>query len=306
MNITRLKTKLLLGLGALFLVLLYGQFMEERFTRQADLELRHITQLIVPLSNDLHELSRAFDQQVEAYRRAFFASDDEDLTIAAIKSDRVQRTLEKIHQRLEGFTSIPQNRVQAIKKAHLDYSMNANAIYTPYVLGLIDEFPENDIYNVGQMHKSLQDSIEALHSDAKALFRLTISHLENTITERRTFVLTTIAFRVAFIISLLAASYYLIFKRLQTLIDLCQALSINLNQKVPNLGKDELGELAHSIEQLRKNHLQRQEELESQLNTSESKMKLLEGQQKIWIQKLSLYLSPDLYKSIFGKEEEKP
>jgi HAMP domain-containing protein len=305
MTFSSLKTKITLIFIAIFAIIFYGQKTENEFAQTNNTDIHHVTQLIIPINNDLHKLLRAFENQFEHYERAVFSSDNEPLDEAALKATTVQNALIRLSQKVISIEHLESHHIESIQKRHRQYTFQANRIYTSYILSHVDDLPVDEAYELGQLYQKIHADLSQLLNLFQGHINRSLRQLEWTIVKREQHSYFSIALRVLLLMLLGLAIYYLIFKRLNTLTTTCQNLSKDLYHPIPDLGSDELGQLTHAIEELKRSNLKTQEQLLEQLRQSKNQIEIMNQERQSWVKKVSLYLTPTLFKSIFESSEKK-
>ena len=305
MRLSSLKTKITIIFLAILAIIFYGQLTENEFAQSTSQDIHHVTQLIIPINNDLHKLIRAFENQFEHYERAVFSSDDDPLDDAALKANLVQEALARLALKVNQIEHLELHHIQDIQKRHKQYSYQANKIYTSYALGHVDELPVDEAYELGQRYQKIHADLSQLLNLFQGHINRSLKHLEWTMTKRESHIYISIALRILLLLLLGLAIYNLIFRRLNTLTVTCQTLSRDLYHHIPDLGRDELGQLTNAIEELKTSNLKTQEKLLEQLRQAKNQIESMGQERQDWIKKVSLYLTPTLFKSIFDPDPKK-
>jgi signal transduction histidine kinase len=242
------------------------------YTNASYKNLNQLRDVLFPNSDLLASVNESFLKQLSIYEKALINDEKIILTKSQEYKDSIQEGLERLKFKSIRFNKL-RIKIKNLQKLHLTFSNKAETIYPQYINNQYDKKLQLEVRKLGLDQQDLKILLGAIHADLNILID---DFLETETQKAKSTSLSSITVSIALILLAAYIIYYFtvsLFKRLYLLENTSNQLNVSLKEPVPIMGKDELGILSQSLENLRVNLNERNQEMTMQKNTAEAALK---------------------------------
>lgn len=302
-----LKSKIIVAAFCTLAIVFYGQKMDTQFAFESQRDLRAFTNDLIPTSSLILESLRSLENQNARYLKAVFSLDESILEEAALYEREVTGHLAQLEEMSNRYYSI-QKMVRALSERHRSYSSGARDHYGAYIQkdGELDQDGKDTTFSLGKDYDALHTDFQKLKRYSESFLRSHLTSLQDVIAERQFEHWALLVLRTLIILVLAAVFYILVIHRLSVLTRAAQRLQLAPEEKVPDMGVDEIGLLSTTLETLREKSQDNRMVLEDLVEKRTEQLRNITEKHQSVTRKLAPFISPQMYRSIFeGKTDAK-
>lgn len=264
------KTRLLLVLILSFILL--NSVLTINFNDKVRMDLKSIQDEIYPALLEILETGSEINRQIAKYENAMLTDELHEIMAAQELAGRVEGHSQAARNLLRSDTKITAE-IEDFISIYSHYNREAGRIYQAYLKDPTDSAIQQEVVGLSGLQQRCLQSLQELQS---LLEQKMMTKIEST--ERNTLLRGNISLWSSFALIFIAlfAIYYFsdkIIWRIGLLKSAATRLGNSLSEEVPEMGSDELGMLARSMENMRQDLNRQHKELRLRTHQAEESLK---------------------------------